>query len=76
MIVRELASKFMANDPKQACKVQTEKACRVIYEGRIEFLFNCNNPIEEHEVTGLQFGEMDDNDQWNQDILIITVTEV
>lgn len=76
MIIRELASKFMVNDPKQECIVQTHKPFKVIYEGRIEFLYHCGNPIEEYEITGLQFGELDDNDNWKQDILIITIKEI
>lgn len=75
MIVRELASKFMVNDPKQTCKVVTQQTGEEIYEGRIEFLYHCNNPIEEYEVTGLQVGELDDNDNWNADVFLITVTE-
>lgn len=64
MKINDLAGKFMFTDPKQQCVVQEQikhGQLPIIYEGRIEFLYNCDNPIEEYEVVSLEIGFLDDN---------------
>ncbi|WP_392462328.1 hypothetical protein [Streptococcus parasuis] len=77
MKVNDLAGKFIFTDPKQECLIQTHGKFEVIYKGRIEFLYNCDNPIEEYEVTNLEIGDhAEDGNSWISDILIITVKKV
>lgn len=51
MTVRELAELFMRTDPKQNVLVFENDV--EIFDNRIEWLFNCNNPLEERQVDTL-----------------------
>ena len=51
MIVRELAELFMRTDPKQNVLVFENDV--EIFDNRIEWFFNGNNPLEERQVDTL-----------------------
>ncbi len=51
MTVRELAELFMRTDPKQNVLVFENDV--EIFDNRIEWLFNCDNPLEERQVDTL-----------------------
>jgi hypothetical protein len=69
--VRDLAAKFRYTDPKMICVVEDEKY-NELYRGRIEFLCDCDNPIEVFIVVDLNFDIIEDESY----ALMITVKEV
>lgn len=55
MTVLDLSSKFMYSDPKAGVHVINSNG-DTLYLGRIEFLCNCNNPLEEKNIVSLTMG--------------------
>jgi hypothetical protein len=72
MKVFDVSSLFMYEDPKSRCRVYDVKY-ELIYDGRIEFLVNCNNPIEYMTIVSMQLGDLDDNEKFIDECIVMNV---
>lgn len=75
MKIYDLALSFMFTDPKQRCQVYKYKSKKSesLYDGRIEFLYECNNILEKWTVINLEINSI--SDDYDESILIITAKE-
>lgn len=75
MKIYDLALSFMLTDPKQRCLVYEYKSndSEPIYDGRIEFLYECNNVLESWTVINLEINSI--LDDYDNSILMITARE-